>query len=155
MKAFQTGLVLLVLWPSAMVSAAQAGKPIAYPAKQQSSQQQVEDDGGCLAWAKQTTGIDPAAVSAAPAAPPQPHGERLGGAARGALAGAAVGEIVDGDSSKGASVGAVGGVLAGGARARHHAEAQAQQAQAAKTTEIDTYYRAYASCMQGRGYTVQ
>lgn len=130
-------------------------KPSAYPAKGQSAQQQSTDDTQCLAWAKQSTGIDPTAVAAAP--PPQagPHGERLLGAARGAAAGAVIGEIAHGDSSQGAGVGAAAGVVAGGARARHNKAAQAQQAQAAKTQKNDTYYNAYGACMQGRGYTVK
>lgn len=132
-----------------------AQKPSAYPAKGQTAQQQGEDETQCLAWAKQDTGIDPAAVAAAP--PPQtgPQGERLRGAARGAVGGAVIGEIAHGDSSQGAGVGAAAGVVAGGARARRNQAAQAQQAQAAKTQTIDTYYRAYGACMQGRGYTVK
>ncbi len=136
-------------------TAAWAQKPSVYPAKEQSAQQQGTDDSQCLAWARQDTGIDPAAVAAAP--PPQtgPQGERLRGAVGGAAGGAVIGEIVDGDAGKGAGVGATAGVLVGGARSRRNQAAQAQQAQTSKTQAIDTYYRAYAACMQGRGYTVQ
>lgn len=49
--------------------AAQAQKPIAYPAKGQSASQQSKDDAQCYAWARQTTGIDPAVVASSP--PPQ------------------------------------------------------------------------------------
>jgi hypothetical protein len=138
-----------------MPATAWAQKPSAYPAKGQSAQQHSTDDTQCLAWAKQDTGIDPAAVAAAP--PPQtgPQGERLRGAARGAAGGAVIGEIAHGDASQGASVGAAAGVLAGGARARRNKAAQAQQAQASKTQATDTYYHAYGACMQGRGYTVK
>lgn len=132
-----------------------AQKPSVYPAKGQAAAQQSTDDGQCLAWAKQSTGIDPAAVAAAPPPPAGPQGERLRGAARGAAAGAVVGEIVDGDSSKGAGVGATAGVVAGGVRARHNKAAQAQQAQAAQAQTLGTYYNAYGACMQGRGYTVK
>ena len=132
-----------------------AQKPSTYPAKGQTAQQQATDDTQCLAWAKQDTGIDPAAVSAAPVTPTGPQGERLRGAVRGAAAGAVVGEIVDDDASKGAGVGATAGVLAGGRRARQNQAAQAQQAQAAKSQSIDTYYRAYGACMTGRGYSVK
>lgn len=45
------------------------GKPIAYPSKGQSPQQQQSDDGACYSWAKSNTGIDPATASASP--PPQ------------------------------------------------------------------------------------
>jgi hypothetical protein len=130
-------------------------KPSTYPAKGQTAAQQSTDDGQCLAWAKQSTGIDPAAVAAAPPPPAGPQGERLRGAARGAVAGAVVGEVAHGDSSHGAAVGATAGVVAGGARARHNKAAQAQQAQAAQAQSLGTYYNAYGACMQGRGYTVK
>jgi hypothetical protein len=41
-------------------------KPIVYPSKGQSPQQQQKDEGECYVWAKNSTGIDPAAVAAAP-----------------------------------------------------------------------------------------
>jgi hypothetical protein len=134
--------------------AANGQKPVAYPAKGQSPTQQGSDDSQCLAWAKDNTGVDPAAAAGTPAPQPAPHGERVGGALRGAAGGAVVGEIVDGDSSKGAEVGAAAGVLAGGARARRNHAAQAQQAQSAQAQKLDYYYQAYGACMQGRGYTV-
>lgn len=140
---------------AAVSTLAWAQKPVAYPAKNQDAAQQSNDDTQCLAWSKQTTGIDPAAASTAP--PPQggPHGERMAGALRGAAGGAVIGEVAHGDSSKGAEVGAAAGVLAGGARARRNQAAQAQQAQAAHAQAADTYYGAYTACMEGRGYTVK
>src|SRR5262245_48384093 len=90
--------------------AAIAQKPIIYPAKGQSAKQQQKDDGECYAWAKQTTGIDPAVVAQTP--PPQQTGpatgggERVRGAARGAVGGAAIGAIA-GDAGEGAAIGAV------------------------------------------------
>ena len=128
-------------------------KPSVYPAKGQSGQQQGSDDGQCMAWAKQDTGIDPAAVAAAPAPPTGPQGERVRGAVRGAAAGAVLGEVAHGDAGHGAAVGATAGVVVGGARSRRNQAAQAQQVQASKSQAIDTYYRAYSACMQGRGYT--
>lgn len=132
--------------------------PIAYPAKGQSQQQQQKDDGECYGWAKSTTGIDPAAVAAAP--PTQPAqvssvggGERIAGAARGAV----IGGIVGGSDEawKGAGVGAV----VGGARARQNqktAQAEANaQAQSKTQATIDTFYRAHSACMEGRGYTIK
>lgn len=150
-------LTLTILATAALTLpiAAWAQKPSAYPAKGQTAAQQSTDDGQCLAWAKQSTGIDPAAIATAPPPPAGPQGERLRGAARGAAAGAVVGEIVDGDSSKGAGIGATAGVVAGGVRARHNKAAQAQQAQAAQAQTLGTYYNAYGACMQGRGYTVK
>ena len=132
-----------------------AQKPSAYPAKGQSAQKQGTDDTQCLAWAKQDTGIDPASVAATPPPSTAPQGERLRGAVRGAAGGAVIGEVVNDDAGKGAAVGATAGVLAGGRRSRQKQAAQSQQAQASKTQAIDTYYRAYGACMQGRGYTVK
>src|SRR4030042_6812613 len=62
-----------------------------YPSKGQSSTQQSKDEGECFAWAKQQTGIDPMAVASAPTQQPGPAaggGDRVKGAARGALGGA-------------------------------------------------------------------
>ena len=135
----------------AFTPVAWAQKPIAYPAKGQSQGQQSKDDGECYVWAKQNTGIDPAAPPA-PAAPPPPQGERARGALRGAAAGAVIGEVSGGSASRGAGTGAALGVVAGGARQRQNAAAsQAAQQQGA----IDTYYRAYGACMSGRGYTLK
>lgn len=116
----------------AMAASASAQKPSAYPAKGQSAGQQGVDDAECLAWAKQDTGIDPAAVAATPPPPAGPQGERVRGAVRGAAAGAVIGEVAHGDSRQGAGVGATAGVVAGGARARRNRAAQTQQAQASR-----------------------
>lgn len=145
-----TGLSMLIL-----AAPGWAQKPSVYPAKGQSASLQQADDAQCLAWAQKDTGIDPALVAATPAPATAPQGERLRGAARGAVGGAIIGEIVDGDSSKGAGVGATAGVLAGGARSRRNQAAQVQEAEASKAGALDTYYRGYGACMQGRGYTVK
>jgi len=135
-----------------------AQKPIVYPAKGQSAGQQTKDDGECHVWAKQTTGIDPAVVASTP--PPQQTGpavgggERVKGAARGALGGAAVGAIA-GDAGDGAAIGAVVGTAVGGRRARQNRETQNQQAVSQQQNLMDTYYRAYGACMEGRGYTIK
>ncbi|MEZ2353508.1 glycine zipper domain-containing protein [Caballeronia sp. RCC_10] len=133
------------------------GKPIAYPSKGQSAQKQQQDDGACYSWAKSNTGIDPATASTAP--PPQSGpavggGERVGGAARGAAGGAVIGAIA-GDAGKGAAIGATAGTMAGGARARQNRREQQANAQAQSQGAMSTYYRAWAACMQGRGYSIQ
>lgn len=137
-----TATMTLLGW----TTSAWAQKPSAYPAKGQSAEQKSKDDSQCLTWAKQDTGIDPAAVATTPPPPTGPQGERLRGAARGAV----VGEIVDNKAGEGAAIGA----LAGGRQARKNQAAKAQQAQASQAQQLDTYYRAYGACMQGRGYTV-
>ncbi|MCK6405356.1 MAG: YMGG-like glycine zipper-containing protein [Rhodocyclaceae bacterium] len=135
--------------------AAAAATPVVYPAKGQSAQQQQTDQGECHTWAVQNTGVDPAQVATQPAATSsQPGGERLRGAARGALGGAAIGAIA-GDTGKGAGVGAVVGTMAGGHRARQNQAGAQQQAQSNKNAQINTYYRAYSACLEGRGYTVK
>ena len=136
-----------------LVGAAQ--QPIAYPAKGQSAQKQSKDQGECYAWARQTTGTDPATVTAAPqeTGPAVGGGERLRGAARGALGGAAIGAIA-GDAGDGAGIGAVVGTMRGGREARQNQAARNQQAQAGSQQDASTYYRAYGACMSGRGYTI-
>ena len=83
-----TGAAALAL---ALTAAAQ--QPIIYPAKGQSAQQQQKDQGECQVWATNTTGIDPVALAQAPS--PESGstfggGERVQGAARGALGGLAI-----------------------------------------------------------------
>jgi len=146
-------LVAMLLTASVTSPSAWAQKPGVHPANGQSAEQQGSDDAQCLSSAQQQTGIDPAAVSAAPAPATGPQGERVRGAARGAAAGAVVGEVTD-NRRNGAEVGAAAGMVAGGRQARQN-DAQAQSAQAANGQAIDTYYRAYGACMQGRGYTIQ
>ena len=127
-----------------------AQKPVVYPAKGQSAQKQKKDDSACYGWAKTNTGIDPAVVAKTPPPPSGPAvggGERLKGAARGAV----VGEIAGGHGGEGAAAGA----LVGGARARRNQAAQQQQAQSQKAQTMDTFYRAYGACMEGRGYSVK
>jgi hypothetical protein len=140
-------------------SLAGAGQPVIYPAKGQSPQQQAKDQGECQVWAQQTTGVDPAALAAAPTAQPQvpPGGTRVRGAARGAAGGAAIGAIA-GDAETGAAAGALAGTMRSGRAARMAQARQAQSAQAAnaqKQQKMETYYRALSACMVGRGYTVQ
>jgi hypothetical protein len=150
-------LVVASPWPAA------AQQPIVYPAKGQSAQQQQNDDGECRAWAKQTTGVDPAAVAQAPApaaqsGPAVGGGERVRGAARGAAGGALIGAIA-GDAGEGAAVGAIVGTVGGGMRARRNREAQQQQAQqqhqAQQQGQLSTFHRAVGACMEGRGYTIK
>ncbi|HVM95608.1 MAG TPA: hypothetical protein VMT89_04430 [Candidatus Acidoferrales bacterium] len=114
-----------------------------YPQKGQSQKQQYIDEGECKAWAKQNSGVDPNAA-------PTPAGH-AGGTVRGAAGGAALGAgvgAIAGNAGKGAAAGAVVGGVAGRRRSKR-AEQQAQ----AETG--NSYLRAYAACMEGRGYTVK
>ena len=148
-----TAIALLVLCMGAF-----AQKPVVYPAKGQSPQQQQKDQGQCSSWSKSNTGVDPAKLAAQPPAqaqgPAVGGGERARGAARGAVGGAAIGAIA-GDTGKGAGAGAVVGTMAGGHKARQNQAAQNQQAQGQHQEQLNTYYRAFGACMEGRGYTIK
>ena len=153
MSNFGRILIGAIALSSAAVAIAQA--PIVYPAKGQSPQQQSRDEGECYVWAKQTTGIDPAALAATPVQgqPQSSGGTVVGGAAVGAVAGTAIGAI-SGNAGKGAAIGAVVGTMGGAHRAQQNQAAANQQAQAARQQQLNTYYRAQAACLEGRGYTV-
>ena len=75
--------VATLLAASVTSLSAWAQKPSVQPANGQSAQQQGSDDAQCLSSAQQQTGIDPAAIAAAPAPATGPQGERVRGAARG------------------------------------------------------------------------
>ncbi|HSB97057.1 MAG TPA: glycine zipper family protein [Spongiibacteraceae bacterium] len=134
---------------------AHAQQPIIYPAKGQSASQQKSDEAQCGVWAKDNTGVDPVVLASTPTAAPQtqPGGQRLAGAARGALAGTAIGAVA-GDTGKGAAIGATAGVIAGGRAARRDRAAAEQDARNVNQGAMNTYFRAYSACMEGRGYTV-
>lgn len=156
-----TSIVVGVLLLFAMsVTVAHAADLVVFPAKGQSAKQMEKDKGDCNAWAKKETGVDPMAIaqkSTSQPPPTGPQGERVKGAARGAAAGAVVGAVA-GDAGKGAAVGATAGVVAGGARQRRTASAQQsaqQQTQAQMQQDLDKYNRAYAACLEGKGYTVK
>ena len=140
-----------------------AQDPIIFPAKGQSQEQMEKDKISCYEWAKNETGFDPMQTPTASAPPPQQQAGQ-GGALKGAAAGAAAGALIkrSGSRSKGAATGAlVGGVL-GGARqagqarqdeqARQEWEKQQANEYAQKRT---TYNRAFAACMESKGYTVK
>jgi len=150
---------LALLWTASM-TLVYAGELVVYPAKGQSASKMEKDKGDCYIWAKNNTGVDPVSLaqkSTEQAPPSGPQGERVRGAARGAVGGAAIGAIA-GDAGKGAAIGATAGVMAGGAQQRGKAAAQQsaqQQQQAQMKQELDKYNRAYAACLEGKGYTVK
>ena len=143
---------------------AHAQQPIIYPSKGQSAEQQQKDQGECMAWAQQTTGVNPAAVAQGLAAD-QPQSdtgffqdERVQGAVVGAAGGAAIGAIAGGHAGKGAGIGAIVGTLAGGAHREHksdEAQARTRANQQQAQQSVATYNRAYGACLEGRGYTVR
>lgn len=150
----RTSTILAAAIAAAVSCGAQAQQPIVYPAKGQSQAQQNKDAGECQVWAKQQTGVDPAAVAQSANQPPPP--EQKGQRVKGAVAGAAVGGIVDGGD--GARTGAAVGMVAGGSRQRQERRAAASQQQAQQQQaqgQMGNYNRAYSACMEGRGYTIK
>jgi hypothetical protein len=130
---------------------------VAYPSKGQSSNQQNKDEGECYSWAKKQTGIDPVAVASQPTKQEGPAvggGERVKGAAGGALGGAAIGAIA-GNAGKGAAIGAVAGTMIGGRQARKNKAAKEKQAEQAKAGTLQQFNKAFGVCMEGRGYMVK
>jgi len=130
---------------------------VTYPSKGQSAQQQGRDEGECYSWAKQQTGIDPVAVASAPTKEEGPAvggGERVKGAAGGALGGLAIGAIA-GDAGKGAAIGAVAGTMVGGHKARKNKANREQQAEQAKAGTLQHFNKAFGACMEGRGYVIK
>jgi hypothetical protein len=130
------------------------GQPFIYPQKGQTPQQQAKDQAECQQWATQQTGGMQMAQAPPPAQAPQ--GGVVRGGARGAAVGA-VGGAIAGDAGKGAAIGAASGAMIGGMRRRdqqRQQDAQQQQAQQMQSQQMDTFNRAMATCLQGRGYTV-
>jgi len=141
-----------------------AQEVIVYPAKGQSQEQTEKDKFDCYQWAKGQTGFDPMAPPTPSTPPPQqqaptssPGRSAVGGAALGSL----IGGIADGNWGHGAAYGAVAGGLFGAYRKHEQektntqqqdqwAQQQAQQYQQQRYN----YNRAYAACLEGRGYTV-
>ncbi len=135
-----------------------------YPKEGQSNEQMEQDKYSCYGWAKKQTGFDPMEVPQATAPPPQKQAKKGGmlrGAAGGALLGAGIGSI-SGDAGAGAAIGAGAGALFGGARRnkqvkqQQQAEQQWAQDQSSQYAQRrNSYNRAYAACLEARGYTVK
>lgn len=135
-----------------------------YPAKGQSDQQQEKDKFECYGFAKQQSGFDPMALPTTSTAPPAKEAKQGGvgrGAVGGGLGGALIGAIA-GDTKKGAAIGAVGGGLVGGMRSSeqkqretHNRNQWEQQESQNYANNRNNYNRAYAACLEGRGYTVR
>lgn len=107
-----------------------------YPLNNQSEAQQRSDEAECQHWAVNQTGYHPNQQSQV--------GRSAGrGAVRGGIGGAVIGGIA-GDAGKGAAAGAVIGGVGSGVR-QSAAEDRARQ----------NWTRAYAACLDARGYSVR
>ena len=125
-----------------------------FPAQGQDQATQEQDEYACYKWAVEQSGIDPMNPPEVQADPNAGDGAIIGTSARGAAAGAAVGAI-SGSAGKGAAIGATLGAF-GGARRRGAAEAGAeQQAQQQQAAMINSFKKAFAACLEGKGYTVK
>ena len=143
---------------------AAAQQQFVYPQKGQSAEQQKKDEYDCHSWAVKQTGFDPTQAAQAPQqqAAQQPAGAQPGsgarGAARGAVAGAAIGSL-DGEAGKGAGVGAAAGAVAARGQSRRQAQQQQaqtqQQAASKQSSQQQSYLKARAACLEGKGYSVK
>ncbi|MBX3300989.1 MAG: hypothetical protein KF693_02110 [Nitrospira sp.] len=151
-----TVLIATLLGVTFMTSHTMAGLDVfVYPSKGQTKDQQELDEFACYKWGKEQTGFDPT-QTVQQVAPPPPHGQVIGGAARFAALGA-IGGAIGGNAAKGAAIGAAvggaGGMMSRGRQARNYEAAQ-QKAQQQYSASLDGYKRAFSACMVGRGYTV-
>jgi hypothetical protein len=135
------GLAILA-WPAGILAQQGAPRVFVSPTKGQSKAQQDSDTAACQQWASQQ-----APPSQAPTGPGTHTRGVVGGAARGAAVGAAGGAI-GGDAGKGAAIGAVVGGAVGRRRSR-------QQQEAAQAQGQNDWARAFAACMESRGYSVK
>lgn len=171
--ALLAGCVVAPVGPQRHVVRAAPPPPVAsaplyfYPARAQTEALQDRDRYECYRWAVRETGSDPgmtplryAPVRVAQAGVVRSDaGDVLGGAATGALIGAALSSPrhTGGAAVLGAIFGAVVGAASGEARNRAIDAAQARQdaAVARFSAPQDNFRRAMAACMQGRGYSIQ
>ena len=131
-----------------------------FPSNNQDQATQEADEAACYKWAINQTGYDPINPTEVQSAQvdTSADGTAVKSSARSAAGGAAIGAIA-GDAGKGAAIGAtVGG--ARGIRAKKGGDAQQQQAndQAAANVSADLaadYNKAFAVCMEGKGYSVK
>jgi hypothetical protein len=146
-------IVVNVVLALCLVASQVSADVFAYPKKGQSQQQFEQDQFGCHQWAKGQTGVDPMQPQPSAAAPPPQQGGAVRGAAGGAALGA-IGGAIGGNAGKGAAIGA--GVGAGAGLIRQAGRNQ-QAAQAQQQAQLgrNNYDRAYAACLEGRGYQVR
>lgn len=138
-----------------------------YPAKGQSKDQTEQDKFQCYQFAKDETGFDPMNRPTTSSPPPAREKKTWGageGAVGGALLGAGVGAIAGGGSGagKGAIIGGVGGGAMGHMRRSNQKDREETRRRDWEQRETSSYNnarnkydRAYAACLEGRGYTVR
>lgn len=157
-----------------LLGAANAQQVYVYPKEGQSEQQMNQDKGVCAAWAQQQSGFDPMNPPSeqqlmAQVQQPQSSGSTAGagarvagGAARGALVGSAIGGWTDNSRTNYGAAGAfIGGVRSArrqdakaAAQQKQAQQSAQQQAQAQLASLKDAYNRAFAACLEAKGYSV-
>lgn len=152
-------LIGLGFFASEVQAQAAASGVMVYPAQGQSARQQDRDKYECYDWARGQTGFAPAQASQASQGTPQNQSRSpSGGMLKGAVGGAAVGELAHHDAGRGAAIGVMGAAMRERAREKQESQARQQQAaqqQAARGQQRANYYRAFGACMEGRGYSVK
>ena len=157
-------------YPSRVPPAAiEPAPPAIYPARGQDARQLARDRFECYGWAVQQSGFDPARSLVRlpqPAVRVEADPPAGVGTAAGVLTGAAIGAAVSGrhHSGEAAAVGAVlGGIVGAASDSARAAEARRIESelnrQSARDNMLDArgqaYQRAFAACLEGRGYTVK
>jgi len=142
----------------------------AFPQKGQTAEQQQQDEGFCVQWAQDQTGIDLAVLKykQQEAAEEQQKAQEASASRAGrpllrtAATGAALGGISN-NMDDGAGKGAVAGVTLAASRARTHSLEQKRQGVVdtanAKEQNVqadsEKYTKAYSACMEGKGYSIR
>jgi hypothetical protein len=149
-------------------SSALAQEMVIYPSQGQSNEQMEQDKFQCYSWSKNESGFDPMALPTTSEPPPAKEAQQGGvarGAVRGTLAGGAIGAIAGNsksDTRTGLRAGAATGALVGGMRRNNQVRKEDQQRKNWEQQQVNqyaqgrtNYNRAYAACMEGRGYSVK
>ena len=168
MKSTKWALIFLVL-AVFLISRAQAQDLIVFPAKGQSTEQTEQDKFACYSWAKGESGFDPMQMPTASSPAPSKEKQSVaGGALKGGVVGGAGGAIIGGiaggkkGAKKGLAIGGLSGGAIGGMRSSSQnskAESQRKQWEQQQANQYmqqrNTYNRAYAACLEGKGYSVK
>jgi len=152
-------LFIMVIFGLGSVSAWAQSELMIYPKEGQDAEKQELDEFQCYGWARDQSGFDPMVLPTATKPPPQQEAQK-GGLVRGAAGGAAVGAVIDGGD--GAAKGAAAGAVLGGMRRNNQKRSEQQKQQNWEQEQAqqyaagrNSYNRAYAACLEGRGYTVR
>jgi hypothetical protein len=158
--------------PAARKDLASSAGLMVYASNGQSADQQAQDEAQCFNWARDQSGYDPMNPPTPANGPPISGGSdgdvaagALGGAAIGAAGGAVIGAVA-GNAGKGAGIGALTGLLAGGIhahndqeqrdeRAKAEAQARLDEQHAARQELANKFKRGMAVCLEARGYATK